>query len=65
MFESKGVTKAAERLQLLVGDAREPFPQEAKAAQVRRKTKRQFRLLVENIKNFADWIWLLGVQVLG
>jgi len=34
MFESKGVTKAAERLHLLVGDAREPFPQEAKAAQV-------------------------------
>jgi hypothetical protein len=34
MFESKGVTKAAERLQLLVGDARESFPEQAKAAKV-------------------------------
>lgn len=35
MFEAKGVKGAAQRLQLLVGDAREPFPAAAKEAGVR------------------------------
>lgn len=33
MFESKGVKGAKERLQLLVGDVRQPFPQAAQEAQ--------------------------------
>lgn len=35
MFEAKGVTGAKERLQLLVGDVRQPFPGPAQEAQVR------------------------------
>lgn len=34
MFEAKGVTNAKERLQLLVGDVRQPFPAAAQEAQV-------------------------------
>jgi hypothetical protein len=34
MFEAKGVTNASERLQLLVGDVRQPFPEPAREAQV-------------------------------
>jgi hypothetical protein len=34
MFEAKGVTNAKERLQLLVGDVRQPFPAPAQEAQV-------------------------------
>jgi len=35
MFEAKGVTQAKQRLQLLVGDVRQPFPPPAREAQVR------------------------------
>jgi hypothetical protein len=35
MFEAKGVAGAAERLTLVVGDVRQPFPQQAQQAQVR------------------------------
>lgn len=35
MFEAKGVKGAKERLQLLVGDVRQPFPDAAQGAQVR------------------------------
>jgi hypothetical protein len=35
MFEAKGVKGANERLQLLVGDVRQPFPQPAQEAKVR------------------------------
>jgi hypothetical protein len=35
MFEAKGVKGAKERLQLLVGDVRQPFPQPAQEAKVR------------------------------
>lgn len=34
MFEAKGVVNAQERLTLLVGDVRQPFPDAAKEAQV-------------------------------
>jgi hypothetical protein len=34
MFEAKGVTNAKERLQLLVGNVRQPFPAAAQEAQV-------------------------------
>jgi hypothetical protein len=37
MFEAKGIKGAAQRLQLLVGDAREPFPAAAKEAKVRKE----------------------------
>lgn len=39
MFEAKGVTNAKERLQLLVGDVRQPFPPAAQEAQVGRHTE--------------------------
>eukprot|EP00882_Tetradesmus_deserticola_P009252 GHRQ01009762.1.p1 GENE.GHRQ01009762.1~~GHRQ01009762.1.p1 ORF type:complete len:396 (+),score=158.11 GHRQ01009762.1:234-1421(+) len=35
MFEAKGVTGAAQRLTLMSGDVRQPFPQQAQQAQVR------------------------------
>jgi hypothetical protein len=34
MFEAKGVAGAAQRLSLITGDVREPFPQQAREAQV-------------------------------